>query len=112
MLAVSVGLFTIVALIGLVLTRDVFRRKVPSGIMRYLHVCLATVGSLLVIFRAFTGDHRLFVNIGLAVTIIALGLLIWRQRATGARPRMTVFMHGGIAVPCYILLAYFKFTPQ
>lgn len=112
MLIVSLGLFTAVALIGVFLARDVFANRPSSGLTRFLHVCFACIGSVLVIVETFRGDRRLWINIGLAVVIIALGVLLWYLRSKGEYPRKLVLAHGGLAVACYLILAYFAFTPR
>jgi uncharacterized membrane protein (DUF373 family) len=112
MLIVSLALFTIAALVGIFLAKDVFAGKSPFGLARFTHVGLACVGSVLVIVEVFRGDQRLWINIGLAVVIIALGGLIWYLRSKGEFPRKLVLAHGGLAVVCYLVLAYFAFNPR
>lgn len=110
MLIVSLALFTVVALVGIFLAKNVFAGKSSSGFARFMHVGFACAGSVLVIVEAFRGDHRLWINIGLALVIIALGLLLWYLRSKGEFPKKLVLAHGGLAVACYLVLAYFTFN--
>lgn len=112
MLGVALGLFTIVAGFGLRLAKDVFTGQISSSRSRFLHVGTAAAGSVLVIASALNGDQRLWINIGLAVVVIALGVALCYQRAKHLQPKALVVAHGGIAVFCYAILAYFVFSPQ
>jgi len=112
MLIVSLALFTVVALVGILLARNVFAGKSSSGLARFMHVGFACVGAVLVIVEAFRGDQRVWINIGLAVVIIALGALLWNLRSKGEFPRKLVLAHGGLAVSCYLVLAYLTFNPR
>jgi hypothetical protein len=112
MLIASLALFTVVALVGVFLAKDVFAGKSSSGLARFMHVGFACAGSVLVIVEAFRGDQRLWINIGLAVVIIALGALLWYRRSKGELPKKLVLAHGGLAVACYLVLAYFTFNAR
>jgi hypothetical protein len=46
------------------------------------------------------------------VVIIALGALLWNLRSKGEFPRKLVLAHGGLAVSCYLVLAYLTFNPR
>lgn len=107
MLIYSLGAFTVVAVIGLIMTSDVFRKKRTSGIWRFLHVAFVLIGAVLAFIAAVSGDARVWINVTLAVIIIGLGCLIGLRRAKGENPGGLVLIHGGIAVVCYLLLAYF-----
>lgn len=112
MLGIALGLFTITALIGVALATAVFEEKRSSRALQLFHVCTALIGSVLVIIDAFSGDTRVWVNIGLAVVIIVLGMGLEYQRANGLHPRRLIAVHGGLAVICYLILAYFVFFPK
>jgi len=112
MLGIALGLFTITALIGVALATAVFKERRSSKALQFFHVCTALVGSVLVIVDAFTGDVRVWIDIGLAVVIIALGIYLGFQRAHGLHPKRLVVVHGGLAVICYLILAYFVFVPR
>jgi len=112
MLIASLALFTVVALVGIFLSKNVFAGQSSSGLARFTHVGFACAGSVLVIVEALRGDQRLWINIGLAVVIIAMGALLWYLRSKGKFPRKLVLAHGGLAVACYLVLAYFTFNPR
>ena len=112
MLSIALGLFTITALMGVTLATAVFKQKRSSRVLQLFHVCTAAVGSVLVIIDAFTGDARVWINIGLAVVIILLGIWLGFQRARGLHPKRLVAVHGGLAAICYTILAYFAFVPR
>jgi uncharacterized BrkB/YihY/UPF0761 family membrane protein len=73
------------------------------------HVSLALLGSALVIIATFFGDHRLLIIIALALIIIPLGLALCYKRSKDVQPKGLVIAHGGLAVVCFVFLAYFAF---
>lgn len=107
---VAVGVFTLVALIGVKLAADIVRSKPPSDAARLAHVVAVLAGSLLVIWAAI-GDPRLWINVVIAVVIIGLGLALYFKRAKGGRPIALVGAHAGLAIVCYAILVYFSFVP-
>lgn len=107
MLIFSLGAFTVVALVGLIMASDVFRQKPTAPIFRLLHVIFVLVGALFAIVAAFSGDQRIWINVVMALIIIGLGCLIFARRSQKQNPKGIVLIHGGIAVVCYLLLAYF-----
>jgi hypothetical protein len=107
MLVLSLAIFTIVAIQGLLLAVDVFKAQDSSVLFARIHAGLALLGSALVIAVALQGDTRVYINIGLAVAIIGLGFYIALQRNKGRHPKALVALHGGTAVACYLILAYF-----
>lgn len=107
MLLLSLGAFTVVALIGLIMACDVFRKKPTSPIFKVLHVVFVLIGALAAIVAAFSGDTRVWINIVIALVIIGLGALLFAKRSKGEHPKGVVIVHGGLAVTCYLLLAYF-----
>jgi multisubunit Na+/H+ antiporter MnhG subunit len=112
MLVASAVVFTIVALLGLSMAADVFKGRSSSTPSRLAHVSLALLGSALVIIATFFGDHRLLINIALALIIIPLGLVLCYKRSKGVQPKGLVIVHGGLAVGCFVILAYFAFGPK
>lgn len=110
MLMLALGAFTIVAVMGLLMATDVFKGIGTSRLFALTHAGMAALGSALVIVAALGGDNRLWINIGLAVAIIGLGVYIAMQRAKGIHPKALVLVHGGTAVVCYLILAYNTFT--
>ncbi|QSA96959.1 hypothetical protein [Methylococcus sp. EFPC2] len=111
MLFGALGAFTVVALAGVLLALDVFKGIGSSKQFALAHAGVALLGSLLVILAALGGDNRVWTNIGLAVVIIGLGITISFKRAKGEHPKGLVAAHGGLAVICYLILAYYTFTP-
>jgi hydrogenase/urease accessory protein HupE len=112
MLIFALVVFTLVAIIGLGLFFDVLKGVKGDTLLPFVHAGFALLGSLLVIVTALEGnDTRLFINIGLAVFVIALGLLLSYKRRKGALPKGLAAAHGGLAVICYLLLAYNAFVP-
>lgn len=107
MLMLSVAVFTLVALMGAGMGIDAFKGRGSSRLYALIHGGLALLGSALVIMAALEGDTRLYVIIGLALIIISAGLYISFQRAKGIQPRALILVHGGTAVACYGLLAYY-----
>lgn len=107
MLKLSLAIFTVVALIGLMLARNVFAKRASSRAARTLHVLLAAAGSVLILFALSAGATHLWINVGLAVVIVALGVVLGIHRARGNHPKNLVLSHAGIAVVCYLILAYF-----
>jgi hypothetical protein len=107
----SLAAFTLVAAMGVLMALDVFKGVGTSRCFALTHAGFAAFGAALVILAALGGDNRLWTNIGLAVAIIGVGLVISRQRAKGIHPKGLVIAHGGTAVACYLLLAYNTFTP-
>lgn len=107
MLMFSLAVFTLVAVMGLSMACDVFKSRGTPKLYALVHGGMALFGSALVIIAALQGDNRVFVNIGLAVAIIAVGIYISFQRAKGIHPKALVALHGGTAVVCYLILAYF-----
>jgi hypothetical protein len=68
--------------------------------------------SVLVILAALGGDHRVWINIGLAVVIIPLGVWLCYRRSRGIHPKGLVVIHGGLAVACFLILAYYASDPR
>lgn len=106
MLIFALTIFTLVAIMGLGLALDVFKGAGSSIIFARTHAGLALAGSALVIAAALGGDDRVWINIGLAVVIIGLGLLISFRRQKGLPVKALAALHGGLAVVCYGILGY------
>lgn len=85
MLMGALATFTLVALMGLVMVRDAWRGYAIDPMYPPLHAGAAVVGSGLVIAAALAGDTRLYANIGLAVVIILLGLVMGIAAKRGRR---------------------------
>ena len=109
MLVFAVAVFTLVAVMGLGLICDVFKGSPSTKIYALVHAGFALFGSALVILAALGGDSRVWINIGLAVVIIVLGGLVSIGRHKGKPVKALAVAHGGLAVVCYLILAYFAF---
>jgi hypothetical protein len=113
MLMGALAVFTLVAAMGLVMVRDVWRGYGVDPMYPMLHAGAALLGSGLVIAAALAGDTRLYANIGLAVVIIILGALMCLASKKGKKvSRGILLAHGGLAVACYGLLAFFTLFPH
>jgi hypothetical protein len=111
MLVMAFGIFTLVAAMGAGMALELCKgRKTEKG-YALLHAGFALGGSALVIVAALDGDTRLYANIGMAVVIIALGAMVSLKRAKGGVPKSLALAHAGLAVACYLLLAYNAFVP-
>jgi len=110
MLIFALAVFTLVAVMGLGLIIDVLKGQSSSKQFALIHAGFALLGSVLVILDALSGDERVWVNIGLAVVIIALGGVLSLRRHKGQHPKGLALAHGGLAVVCYLILAYFAFS--
>ena len=109
MLIFALAVFTLVAVMGLGLIIDVFKGGSSSKQFALVHAGFALLGSVLVILAALGGDNRVWVNIGLAVVIIVLGATVSYRRHKGLPVKPLALAHGGLAVSCYLILAYFAF---
>ena len=106
MLIFALTIFTLVAIMGLGLALDVFKGVGSPVLFARIHALLALIGSALVIAAALAGDNRVWINIGLAVVIIGLGILISFRRQKGLPVKGLAALHGSLAVACYGLLGY------
>lgn len=110
MLILAVGVFTLVAVMGLGMVFDVFAGRGTSRLYAITHAGFAAFGSVLVILAALSGDSRVLINIGLVVVIVILGVTVSLRRAKGQCPKSVLVAHAGLAVVCYSILAYNAFT--
>lgn len=109
----ALAIFTLVAVMGLSVVCSVWRGHPVEPGYPLLHGGIALVGSALVIVSALGGDTRLYVNIGMAVIIILLGVTMGVFAKKGKKvPKGIVISHVGLAVACYGILAFFTFNPQ
>ena len=112
MLFMAVAVFVLVAGMGAGMAIEMFKGRSTEKGYALLHAGFALLGSAFVITVALEGnDQRLFGNIGLAVVIIALGLVISFKRKKGKSPKGLVLAHGGLAAACFALLVYNTFVP-
>lgn len=113
MLMGALAIFTLVAVMGAMMVCDVWRGRPVEPAYPLLHAGAAVLGSALVIAAALMGDTRLYTNIGLAVVIIALGIVMGLHGKKGKKvPRVIIVTHAGLAVACYAVLAFFTLFPQ
>jgi hypothetical protein len=113
MLMGAFAIFTLVAVMGMAIVCDVWRGRPVEAIYPIIHGAAALLGSALVILVAVAGDTRVYLNIGLAVVIILLGLYMGLCSKKGKRvPRAVLATHVTLAVACYGLLAFFTLNPH
>ena len=106
-LVLALGAFTVAALMGVAMAFNIFRGHFVCKMFSGMHALLAILGSALVIFNTLTGgDERAWVNIGMAVVILALGFLITNRRKKGQSVKGLVMAHGALAVACYAFLIF------
>ncbi|MBS1211707.1 MAG: uncharacterized protein H6R26_323 [Proteobacteria bacterium] len=113
MLTGALAIFTLVAVMGLVMLRDAWKGYAIDPAYPILHAAAALAGSALVIVAALQGDTRVYVNIGMAVVIILLGLAMGLASKKGKRvPKGILVAHMGLAVACYGLLGFYALNIQ
>lgn len=107
MLMFSLAIFTLVALMGVAMGVDAFKGRETSRQFALVHGLLAAFGAALVIGVWWQGDGRVLTNIYLAVPIFLIGICLSSKRALGRAAKGSVVVHGGTAVVCYLILAYY-----
>ncbi|MFM8331490.1 MAG: hypothetical protein ACKN9T_07360 [Candidatus Methylumidiphilus sp.] len=113
MLVGAFAIFTLVAVMGLSIVGSVWRGEAQDRLYPALHGVVALIGSAFVIVLALDGDTRLYLNIGLAVVIIALGVVLGIYGKKGKKaPKAILAAHVGLAVACYGILAFFALVPH
>lgn len=110
MLVFAMAVFTLVALMGAGLAMGVFKNGHQDPMFARLHGGLSLLGSGLVIWEAVEGDERMYINIGMAVAIIVLGVVMSHRRAKGQCVKGLATAHGLLAVVCYGVLGFFTFV--
>lgn len=111
MLMGALATFTLVAVMGLMMVLGMVRGLPPDPHYPKLHAVAALVGSGLVIAEALGGDERLYLNIGMAVAIILLGLTMSLAAKKGKKISKGILAaHAGLAVACYGILGFFTFS--
>ena len=112
MLTIAIVLLTLAAMIGISLASDTFK-AVPSPLgLRILHAGLSCTGAVLLIITAYTGDARLWINVGLALLFIPLGCMLGYKRSRGIHSKSLATAHGGLAVVCFAILLYNAYGPR
>jgi hypothetical protein len=113
MLMGAFATFTLVAVMGLSMLRDAWKGYAIDPTYPLFHAGAALVGSALVIAVALEGDTRLYTNIGLAVVIILLGVVMGLASKKGKRVSKGILAtHMGLAVACYGLLGFYAVSPH
>ena len=111
MLMGALAIFTLVAVMGLSMVISSLRGYEIEPGYPLLHGAAALLGSALVIVAALDGDTRLYLNIGLAVVIILLGVTMGVFAKKGKKaPKAVLVAHAGLAVACYGILGFFTFN--
>jgi len=97
--------FTLTAVLGLMIAFNLFRGKFVARSSSILHGASALLGSVLAIGAALLGETAIYINIVMAVVIIALGVLAAIKRhKTGIAPKGILLVHILLAVTCYLML--------
>ena len=110
-LSLALSAFTILAIMGMIQAVDIFRGAYTEKTFAVAHGLLSLVGSAIVIFATLTGgDERAWINIGLAVVIPGLGLLLSKRRSERLPIKTLVVAHGGLAVVCSAWLAFIVYV--
>jgi len=113
MLMGALAVFTLVAVMGVTMVLSMARNLPVDPLFPKAHAAAALLGSALVIVPALGGDRRLYINIVMAVAIIALGLMMALAGKKGkAIPKPVLFAHAGLAVACYGILGFFALNPH
>jgi hypothetical protein len=113
MLMGALAVFTLVAGMGLSIFFNVWRGQAVEPFYPALHGGIALFGSALVIIAALAGDTRLYLNIGMAVVIIVLGIVMGVFGKKRKRiPKPILLAHVGLAVVCYAILGFFALNPH
>jgi hypothetical protein len=113
MLMGALAVFTLVAVMGLMMIMDVWRGRRVGMAYSMTHAAAALLGSALVIAVALDGDTRLYANIGMAVVIILLGVAMGFAVKKGkSAPKLVLMAHAALAVACYGLLGFFALNPD
>ena len=112
MLMGAFAVFTLVAVMGLSILPGVWRGHPVEPFYPVLHGAASLFGAALVIDAALSGDQRLYLNIGLAVVIILLGVTMGVLGKRGKKiPKGLLLSHVGLAVACYGVLGFFALNP-
>jgi hypothetical protein len=113
MLMGALATFTLVAVMGLAMLGDAWKGRPIDAKYPIFHALAAVAGSALVILEALDGDTRVFANIGLAVVIIVLGVMMGLASKKGKKiPKGLLVAHMGLAVACYGLLAFYAMSAR
>ncbi|NOQ14314.1 MAG: hypothetical protein GQ583_07555 [Methyloprofundus sp.] len=105
LLVASFCIFTITAVLGLMIAVDIFRGRHPAPSASIVHGVSALLGSVFAISAALMGETRIYINIVMAVVIILLGVTAAvKRRKTGVAPKAILAVHILLAVVCYLLL--------
>lgn len=101
----SFCIFTLTAVLGLMIALDLFRGKQPAPSSSVFHGVSALLGSVFAIAAALSGETRIYINIVMAVVIILLGVFAAiKRRKTGVAPKAVLSVHILLAVVCYLIL--------
>lgn len=107
------AVFTLVAVMGMSMVHSFWRGYPVEQGYPIMHGSISLVGSAMVIEAALAGDTRLYLNIGLAVVIILLGVMMGVLSKKGKKvPKVIIASHIGLAVACYGILGFFTLNPH
>lgn len=106
LMTAALSVFTLTAVLGLLIALDIFRGKQPAPSASIVHGLTALLGSVFAIGAALNGETRIYINIILAVVIILLGVIaVVKRHKTGVAPKGILALHILLALGCYLILA-------
>ncbi len=106
-LTFSLAAFAVAAVLGMLNACNLFRGRPEDTVLTLMHVASAVVGAVAAIIAFLSGAQQVLINIVLVLLIAALGWTAYhRRRATGVVQKPLILLHAGIAVACYLILAY------
>lgn len=110
MLYTAIALFSIAAILGLILISHVLTNKATPKGLAFIHGGIAAVGILLLIFYSFYNTPSPLESLGLFI-IAALGgfVLIFRDLTGKSIPKWLALTHGLIAVTAFSFLIVFVY---
>lgn len=107
-LYLSVLSIGIVILSGFVMANKRMKRQTVSNGLKLTHGIFTIIGAVTALIAAFS-EAKLWINIVLAIIIVALGLYLAFGKPAKERIKRILYMHAGIAIICYITFLYFVF---
>jgi hypothetical protein len=101
MIATSIGLFLVAAVVGIYMAARIFGGNVPPWIAVILHGALAASGLLVLLYSLYTGPQPMALMIGAGLLVVAAlgGFFMFSfQLRSQAPPKAVVVVHALAAV--------------
>lgn len=93
----------------MMLARHKKHEPVPVS-YKAVHIVATAIGAAIALIAALMGDLHIWVNIVLAVIIVALGLLMAFRMVKKETAKRVLNAHIAIAIVCYTLFLYYIFV--